>query len=158
MTEPPHGDKLGLSLYDARHHRLDGNVLDFVGVTGGIARRYAGTLLTLDSRTRRFERADKKRLVVDIGNDEAERHRKGKLLTRKELQGGGVLVPGTVFLCLALTGRLVEERYLVNIRKDSDLHTAYSREINALRQMSAIDPAESLNSGEYLCRCLHCSN
>lgn len=153
---PPHGDKLGLSLYDARHHRLDGHVLNFVGVPGGIARRYAGTLLTLDSRTRRFERADKKRAVVYIGNDEAEGHTKRKSLACKELQGGGVLVPGTVLFGLALAGRLVEERYRVNIRQDSHLHTAYSREINAPRQVSAIYPADSLYSGKYLCRCFHC--
>ena len=145
-----------IRLYDARHHRLYGNVLDFIGVTGGIARRYAGTLLTLDSRTRRFERADEKRPVVDIGNYEAEGHTERKSLTRKELQGGGVLVPGTVLFGLAFAGRLVEELYRVNIRKDNDLHTAYSREVNPLRQVSAIDPADSLNSGKYLCRCLHC--
>lgn len=46
-------------LYDARHHRLDGNVLDFVFISGGIARRYAGLLTALHLRLRSFERADK---------------------------------------------------------------------------------------------------
>lgn len=67
-----------------------------------------------------------------------------------ELQGGGVLVPGTVFLGLALAGRLVEERYGVNIRKDRHCHSADSREVNAPRQMSAVNPADSLYSGKYL--------
>ena len=75
-----------------------------------------------------------------------------------KLQGGGVLVPGTVFLGLALAGGLVEERYRVNIRKDRHRHAADSREVNAPRQMSAVNPADSLYSGKYLSRCFHCCN
>ena len=134
-------------LYHARHHRLDGDVLDFVRESGGIARRYAGLLIALHLRLRRFKRADKIGLSVNIGNDESERGRPRKFLRSQELQGGGVLVPGTVLLGLALALRLIEERYRVDIRKDSHRHTADSREVNAPRQVSAIDPADSLYSG-----------
>ena len=111
-------------LYHARHHRLDGNVLNLVGISGGIARRNAGAAVALDVGPRLFERAEKIRVVVDIGNDKTERGRPGKFLVGKELQGGGVLVPGTVLFGLALAGRLVEERYRVNIREDRQRHTA----------------------------------
>ena len=137
-------------LYYARHHRLDGNVLDFVGITGGIARRDSGALLTIDNRMRMFERAEQIGFVVDVCNDKTESSTPGKLLACEELQGGGVFVPGTVLLSLALAGRLVEERYGVNVRQDSDRHTADGRQVNPLRQVSAIDPADSFNSGEYL--------
>ena len=94
-----------------------------------------------------LERADKIALIVYIGNDKTENGRLGKYLACQELQGGGVLVPGTVFLGLIFAGRLVKERYGVNIREDGYLHTADSGEVNAPRQVSAIDPADSLNSG-----------
>ena len=142
-------------LYHARHHRLDGDVLNFVGITGGIARRYAGLLIALHLRLRRFERADKIGLSVNIGNDESERGRPRKFLRSQELQGGGVLVPGTVLLGLALALRLVEELYRVNVGKDGHRHAADGREVNAPRQVSAIDPADSLYSGKYLCRSPH---
>lgn len=131
-------------LYDARHQRLDGDVLNFVGITGGIARRYAGLLIALHLRLRRFERADKIGLSVNIGNDESERGRPGKFLRSQELQGGGVLVPGTVLLGLALALRLVEKLYRVNVRKDGHRHAADGREVNAPRQVSVIDPADSI--------------
>lgn len=57
----------------ARNHRLDGDVLYFVFIPGGIARRQAGSLITLDCRVWRFERADEEGIVVDIGNDKTER-------------------------------------------------------------------------------------
>lgn len=106
-------------LYYARHHRLDGNVLDFVGITGGIARRDSGALLTIDNRMRMFERAEQIGFVVDVCNDKTESSTPGKLLACEELQGGGVFVPGTVLLSLALAGRLVEERYGVNVREEA---------------------------------------
>ena len=105
--------------------------------------------MALHLRTRSFERADKERFIVDIGNDEAECGTPGKFLARKEFQGGGVLIPGTVLLVLTLAGRFVEERYGVNVRQDSDRHTADGRQVNAPGQVSAIDPADSLDSGEY---------
>ena len=94
-----------------------------------------------------FERADEIGFFVYIGNDKTENGRPGKFLACQELQGGGVLVPGTVLLGLALASWLVKERYGVNIRKVGNLHTADSGEVNAPRQVSAIDPADSLNSG-----------
>ena len=93
-----------------------------------------------------FERADEIGFAVHIGNDKTENGRPWKFLACLELQGGGVLVPGTVFLGLTFAGRLVKERYGVNIREDGYLHTADSGEVNAPRQVSAIDPADSLNS------------
>ena len=111
--------------------------------------------MTLHLRTRSFERADKERFTIDIGNDEAECGTPGKFLARKEFQGGGVLIPGTVLLVLTLAGRFVEERYGVNVRQDSDRHTADGRQVNAPGQVSAIDPADSFNSGEYLYCCPH---
>ena len=135
------------SLYHARHHRFYGDVSYFVFISGGIARRYACAPFALDCRVRRFERAEQIGFVVDIGNDKAVASPTGKFLIGKELQGGGVLVPGTVFLGLTFAGRLVKERYGVNIREDGYLHTADSGEVNAPRQVSAIDPADSLNSG-----------
>ena len=59
-------------LYHARHHRLDGDVLNLVFISGGIARRYAGLALAFDCRVRRFERTDEEGIVVDIGNDKTE--------------------------------------------------------------------------------------
>ena len=143
-------------LNHARHHRLDGDVLYFVFIPGGVARRQAGTLITLDCGVWCFERADEEGIVVDIGNDKTESGRPGKFLVGKELQGGGVLVPGAVLLGLTLAGRLVEEDYRVNVRKDSHRHAADGREVNSPRQMAAVNPADSLYSGKYLCRCSHC--
>ena len=97
-----------------------------------------------------FQRAEKERVVVDIGNDKTEEGRPGKFRTCQELQGGGVLVPAAVLLGLALAGRLVEESYRVNIRQDNHLHTADCRECNVGRQAAAVNPADGLNSGEYL--------
>jgi len=134
-------------LYHARHHRLDGDVLNFVFISGGIARRYAGLLIALHLRLRSFERADKIGLSVNIGNDESERGRPGKFLRSQELQGGGVLVPGTILLGLALALRLIEELYRVNVGQDGHRYAADGREVNAPRQVSAIDPADGLNSG-----------
>ena len=134
-------------LYYARHPRLDGNVLDFVGITGGIARRDSGALLTIDNRMRMFERAEQIGFVVDVCNDKTESSTPGKLLACEELQGGCVFVPGTVLLCLALAGSLVEERYGVNVREDGHRHAADGREVNAPRQVLAVDPADGLNSG-----------
>lgn len=111
--------------------------------------------MALHLRTRSFERADKERFAVDIGNDETECGIPGKFLVGKELQGGGVLIPRTVLAVLTLAGRLVEERYGVNVREDSHRHTADGRQVNALRQVSAVDPADSLYSGEYLYRGSH---
>lgn len=142
-------------LYHARHHRLDGDVLNFVGISGGIARRYAGLLIALHLRLRRFERADKIGLTVNIGNDKTERGRPGKFLRSQELQGGGVLVPGTVLLGLALALRLVEELYRVNVGQDDPRHSADGRQVNAPRQVSAIDPADGLYTGKYLSCCSH---
>ena len=111
--------------------------------------------MALHLRTRSFERADKERFIVDIGNDEAECGTPGKFLVGKELQCGGVLIPGTVLAVLTLAGRLVEERYGVNVREDRHCHAADGRKVNAFRQVSAIDPADSLYSGEYLYCCPH---
>lgn len=105
-------------LYDARHQRLDGDVLNFVFISGGIARRYACLLTALHLRLRSFEGADKIGLAVNVSNDKSERGRSGKFLRSQELQSGGVLVPGTVLLGLALALRLVEELYRVNVGKD----------------------------------------
>ena len=138
------------SLYHARHHRFYGDVSYFVFISGGIARRYACAPFALDCRVRRFERAEQIGFVVDIGNDKAVASTTGKFLIGKELQGGGVLVPAAVLLGLALTGRLVEENYLVNIRHDNYRHTADCRECNVGRQAAAVNPADGLNSGEYL--------
>lgn len=80
-----------------------------------------------------FERADEIGFAVHIGNDKTERGRSWKFLTCQEFQGGGVLVPGTVLLSLTFAGRLAKERYRVNFRKNSNLHTADSGEVNAPR-------------------------
>lgn len=114
-------------------------------------------MFALDQRARCFERAEQIGVAVDIGNDKTEKGRPGKFRACKEFQSGGVLVPAAVLFGLTLAGRLVEERYRVNIRKDSHRHTANSREVNAPRQVSAIDPADSLNSGKYLCCGTHYS-
>lgn len=142
-------------LYHARHHRLDGDVLNFVGISGGIARRYAGLLIALHLRLRRFERADKERIAVYISNDKTEAGIPGKFLACKKLQGGGVLVPGTVLFGLALAGRLIEELYRVNVGQDDPRHSADGRQVNAPRQVSAIDPADGLYTGKYLSCCSH---
>lgn len=134
-------------LYHARHHRLDGNVLYFIFIPGGVARRYAGLSRKLNYRMRRFVRAEQVGVAVDIGNDKTETGRPGKFFARRELQGGGVLIPGTVLLGLTLAGRLVKERNGVNVREDGNPHAADCREVNAPRQVSAIDPANGLNSG-----------
>ena len=134
-------------LNHARDHRLDGNVLNFVGISGGVARRYAGPLITLDRRVWRLKRADEEGIVVDIGNDKTERGRPWKFLIGKELQGGGVLVPGAVLLGLTLAGRFVEEGNRMNVCKDGHRHAADSREVDSARQMSAVNPADSLYSG-----------
>lgn len=102
-----------------------------------------------------FERAEQEGVAVDIGNDKTERGRPGKFLACKKLQGGGVLIPGTVLLGLTLAGRLVEERYRVNVRQDCHRHAADGRKVNAPRQVSAVEPADGLDSGKYLCRCTH---
>lgn len=134
-------------LYHARHHRLDGNVLYFIFIPGGVVRRYAGLSRKLNYRMRMFERAEQIGFVVDVCNDKTESSTPGKLLACEELQGGGVFVPGTVLLSLALAGRLVEERYGVNVREDGHRHAADGREVNAPRQVLAVDPADGLNSG-----------
>ena len=143
------------SLYHARHHRFYGDVSYFVFISGGIARRYACAPFALDCRVRRFERAEQIGFVVDIGNDKAVASTTGKFLIGKELQGGGVLVPAAVLLGFTLAGRLVEEGYRVNIRQDNHLHTADCRECNVGRQTAAVNPADGLNSGEYLYRSSH---
>lgn len=102
-----------------------------------------------------FERADKIGFAVDIGNDKTENGRPGKYLACLELQDGGVLVPDAVLLGLTLAGWLVKERYGVNIRKDGHCHAADIGEVNAPGQVSAIDPADSLNARKYLCGCSH---
>lgn len=112
-------------------------------------------MFTFDHRARTFERAEKVGVAVHIGNDKTESGRSWKFRAGQELQRGGVLVPAAILFCLTLAGRLVEERYRVNIREDSNRNTAYSREVNALRQVSAIDPADSHNSGKNLSRCFH---
>ena len=106
--------------------------------------------MTLHLRTRSFERADKERIAVYISNDKTEAGIPGKFLACKKLQGGGVLVPGTVLFGLALAGRLIEERYRVNVRQDGHRHAADGRECNVGRQAAAVNPADGLNSGEYL--------
>lgn len=98
-----------------------------------------------------FERAEQEGVAVDIGNDKTERGRPGKFLACKKLQGGGILIPGTVLLGLTLAGRLVEERYRVNVRQDCHRHAADGRKVNAPRQVSAVEPADGLDSGKYLC-------
>ena len=80
-------------------------MLNFVFISGGIARREAAALLRLHLRMRSFERAEKVRLTVYVGNDKTEARIPGKPQVGKELQGGGVLVPGAVLLGLALAGR-----------------------------------------------------
>lgn len=142
-------------LYHARHHRLDGDVLNFVFISGGIARGYAGLLIALHLRMRSFERADKEGFAVYVSNDKSERGRPGKFLRSQELQGGGVLLPGTVLLGLALALRLDEKLYRVNVRKYGHRHAADGREVNAPRQVSAVDPADGLYTGKYLSCCSH---
>lgn len=103
-----------------------------------------------------LQRAEQIGFAVDICNDKPEGCTKRKFLACKKFQRGGVLVPGTVLFGNALAGWLVEKLNRVYIRKDSNRHTANSGEVNAPRQVSAIDPADSLNSGKYLCGSLHC--
>lgn len=113
-----------MTLNEARHHRLYGDVCNFVLEPGGVSRRSSGALNASNDRVRTFERADEIRIIVDIGNDETKGSTHREFFAGKERERGGVLVPAVLFLGLALAGRLVEKINRVYIGQNGDRHTA----------------------------------
>ncbi len=113
-----------MTLNDARHHRLYGDVCNFVLEPGGLSRWSSGALNATDDRVRTFERANEIRIIVDIGDDETKGSAHREFLAGEERERGGVLVPAVLFLGLTLAGRLVEEINRVYIGQYGYRHTA----------------------------------
>ena len=139
-------------LYYALHHRLNGVVRDFVIEARAVAVGRAAEMLHLDRGVRWLTAAYEVGFAVDIGNDETKTAVYGKQRGAMEFEGGGVGRAAALFLGLATAFRLIEKLHRVNGGKHRHGGTADAVQIDALGKVSAVHPADSLNSGKYLCR------
>lgn len=105
---------MGISNY-ARHHRLDADVLYFVGESGTVTVRCAAEQGSLDLRERRLLATDEKRAVVDIGNDKTELPVDRQQSRRVERKCSGVGVAASLFFSDALAVGVVEKLHRVNV-------------------------------------------